>query len=227
MSETVFALDKNYRVKNNEFRDLLGGLRIGEPTREDAEKLSNLHMIYYDEDFKSYLENYNKTMWLFAKNADKDLKNQEMLIHTSKHKNNPIARLDCTYDMKRLTKDKQQSCACLSHFNMASCLKHTDICIGARVAISTVNFLPEVGSYNGVLENVVEIVYQDRPVGPNDKQHYHLPDYVVVAFPQLKLPSNIAPWDKLHKTVSRQNIHDVNKMFQLILTQTNSMYLSQ
>jgi hypothetical protein len=67
MSETLFALDKNYRVKNNEFRDLLGRLRIGEPTHKDAEKLSNLHMIYYDEDFKSYLENNDKTMWLFAK----------------------------------------------------------------------------------------------------------------------------------------------------------------
>jgi hypothetical protein len=55
MSETVIALDKNYRVKNNEFRDLLGRLRIGEPIREDAEKLSNLHLIYYDEGFKSYL----------------------------------------------------------------------------------------------------------------------------------------------------------------------------
>jgi hypothetical protein len=41
MSETVFALDKNYRVKNNEFHDLLGRLHIGEPIREDAEKLSN------------------------------------------------------------------------------------------------------------------------------------------------------------------------------------------
>ncbi len=110
---------------------------------------------------------------------------------------------------------------------MASCLKHTDICVGAIVAISTANFLPEVGLYNRVIGNVVEIVYQDRPVGPNEKQHYHLPDYVVVDFPQLKLPSNIAPWDKLHKTVSRQYIHDVNKMFQLILTQTNSMNLSQ
>jgi hypothetical protein len=87
---------------------------------------------HYDEGFKSYLENNNKTMWLFAKNAHKDLKNQEMLIPTSKHKNNPIARLDCTYDMNRLTKEKQQSCACLSHFNMAKYLKHTDICVGAR-----------------------------------------------------------------------------------------------
>ncbi len=76
---TVFALDKNYRVKNNEFCNLLGRLHIGEPIREDAEKLSNLHLICYDEGFKSNLENNNKNMWLFAKNADKDLKNQEML----------------------------------------------------------------------------------------------------------------------------------------------------
>jgi hypothetical protein len=91
-----------------------------------------------------------------AKNADKELKNQEMLIHTSKHKNNPIARLDCTYDTKRLTKEKQQSCACLSHFDHAKYLKHTDICVGARVAISTVTFLQEVGLYNGSIGNVVE-----------------------------------------------------------------------
>jgi hypothetical protein len=46
MSEAVFTLDKNYRVKNNEFRNLPGRLRIGEPICEDAEKLSNLHLIY-------------------------------------------------------------------------------------------------------------------------------------------------------------------------------------
>jgi hypothetical protein len=86
---------------------------------------------------------------------------------------------------------------------MTKYLKYTGICVGARVAISTVNSLPEVGLYNGVIGNVVEIVYQDRPVGPTGKQDYHLPDYVVVDFPHLKLPSSIAPWDKLHKTVSR------------------------
>ncbi len=65
---------------------------------------------------------------------------------------------------------------------------------------ATVNFLPVVGLYNGAIGNVVEIVYQDRPVGPNNKQHYHLPDYIVINIPHLKLTSNIA--DNLHKTVS-------------------------
>ncbi len=64
------------------------------------------------------------------------------------------------------------------------------------------NFLPEIGLYNGEIGDVIEIVYNDRPVGPNGKQHYHLPNYVVVNFPNLQLPTNIAPWDELHKMVS-------------------------
>jgi hypothetical protein len=80
--------------------------------------------------------------------------------------------------------------------------KHTDICVGEKVAISNVNFLPEIGLYNRAIGDVIEIVYNDRPVGTNDKQHYHLPIYVVVNFPNLRLSTNIAPWDELHKTVS-------------------------
>ncbi len=91
---------------------------------------------------------------------------------------------------------------CYSHFDQNSSDKHTNICIGAKVAISNVNFLPEIGLYNGAFGDVIEIVYNNRPVGPNDKQHYHLPNYVVVNFPNLQLPTNIAPCDELHKTVS-------------------------
>ena len=218
MSETVFTLDINYRVKCKKFRDLLGRLRVGEPTHQDAETLSNLHISNFDEDFTNYLANNNKTMWLYATNAAKELKNEEMLIHTSKHNNVPIARLDCTYDTNRLTKENDQTCACMSHFDHTKYLKHTDLCVGARVAIATVNFLPEVGLYNGTIGNIIEIVYHDRPVGPNDKQHYHLPDYIVVDIPHLKLPSNIAPWDNLHKTVSTQYIHNANMIFHPILT---------
>ncbi len=64
------------------------------------------------------------------------------------------------------------------------------------------NFLPEIGLYNKAIRDVIEIVYNDRPAGPNDKQHYHLPNYVVVNFPNLRLTTNIAPWDELHKMVS-------------------------
>ncbi len=64
-------------------------------------------------DFKSYLDNNKITMWLYATNADKELKNEDMLIHTSKDNNIPIAKLDCTYDTRRLAKKKGQTCACM------------------------------------------------------------------------------------------------------------------
>jgi hypothetical protein len=102
MSATVFTLDKNYRVKNKEFGDLLGRLRTGEPTQQDAEIISNLHIGLYESDiaFMDYLKNNKKTMWLYAQNAEKELKNQEMLVYTSKKMSIPVARLDCTYDTK-------------------------------------------------------------------------------------------------------------------------------
>jgi hypothetical protein len=109
MSETVFTLDKSYRVKNKEFRDLLGRLCTGEPTEGDAEIISNLHIGLYESDiaFIDYLKKQQKTMWLYARNAEKEHKNQEMLIHTSKKMSVPVARLDCTYDTKRLSGDKE------------------------------------------------------------------------------------------------------------------------
>jgi hypothetical protein len=203
MSGTVFTLDKNYRVKNKEFQDLLGRLRTGEPTEQDAEIILTLHIGLYESDsiFMDYLKNNKKTMWLYALNAEKEHKNQEMLINTSKKMSVPGARLDCTYDTKRLSGDKERT-VCYSHFDQNSYDQHTDICVGAKVAISNVNFLPEIGLYNGAIGDVIEIVFNDRPVGPNDKQHCHLPNYVVVDFPNLRLPTNIAPWDELHKTVS-------------------------
>jgi hypothetical protein len=126
MSETVFALDINYRVKRKKFWDLLGRLQVGVPTRQDAETLSNFQISNYSEDFINYLANNNTTMRLYATNSAKELKND-----TSKHNNVPIARLDCTYDTKRLTKENDQTCACMSHFDHTKYLEHTDLCVGA------------------------------------------------------------------------------------------------
>jgi hypothetical protein len=73
-----------YRVKSKKFRDLLGRLRTGEPTQQDAEIVLNLHIGLDESDiaFMDYLKNNKKTMWLYARNAEKELKNQEMHIHT-------------------------------------------------------------------------------------------------------------------------------------------------
>ncbi len=82
----------------------------------------------------------------------------------------PVARLDCTYDTKRLSGVKGRT-VCHSHFDQNSYDKHTDICVGSKVAISNENFLPEIGLHNRAIGDVIEIVYNDRPVGPNDKHH--------------------------------------------------------
>ncbi len=62
MSETVFTLNKNYRVKNKEFRDLLGMLLTGEPTERDADIILNLHIGLHESDiaFMDYLKNKKK-----------------------------------------------------------------------------------------------------------------------------------------------------------------------
>jgi hypothetical protein len=181
---------------------LLARLRTGEPTPEDATKKTNLHLAYYEHDteFIKYLKENHKSMWLYAKNMDKDKKNMEMLIHTSKHNNVPVARLDCCFGTNRIY-GQNEGTACRNHFEPSIYDSHTDICVGARVAISKVNYLPEIGLYNGAIGTAVEIVYQDKPEGPNNKEHNHLPDYVVVDIPNLKLPPGIPPWDELHKTV--------------------------
>ncbi len=140
-------------------------------------------------------------MWIYAKKTDKDKTNMDMLIHTSKNNDVPVARLDCCFGTNRQSVQQEQT-ACKNHFNAKFYDSHTDICIGARVAISNVNILPEVGLYNGAIGTVIEIIYQGKPEGPNDKEHNYFPDYVVVDFPNLKLPTGIPPWDELHKTVS-------------------------
>ncbi len=75
----------------------------------------------------------------------------------------PVARLDCTYDTKRLSRDKE-GMVCYSHFSQNSYDKHTDICVGAKVAISNVNFLPERGLYNGAIGDVIRSPYGVRAI---------------------------------------------------------------
>ncbi len=46
MTESVFILTKNYRVKSEEFQNLLARLRVGESTTEDAQQITDLHLAY-------------------------------------------------------------------------------------------------------------------------------------------------------------------------------------
>ena len=102
----------------------------------------------------------------------------------------PVSRLDCWYDINRLQNESDQR-GIKSHFDPRSYVNHTDLCVGDRVAINKVNFLPEIGLHNGSIGTVKEIVCRTSTVDPNDKQHCHLLDYVIADFPNLNLPPHI------------------------------------
>ncbi len=64
----LYSHSTKITVKNKEFRDLLGRLRTGKPTEQDAEIILNLHISLYESDiaFMDYLKNNKKTMWLYT-----------------------------------------------------------------------------------------------------------------------------------------------------------------
>ena len=202
MTEQVYSLTRNYRVKDKKFKEILSRVRLGEPTKEDADHIIKLHHNWYsaDEKFKQKIENHEKTMWLFTKRQQVEEMNRKRLISMSNSTNVPVARLDAHFDTNKQQNMKENR-AIRSHFDNSSFLQHNDFCVGARVALKGWNILPSAGLYSGSIGTVVDIVYETRPVGPNDKEHYHLPDYVVVDFPHLNLPPNIRPWDKKNPTV--------------------------
>ncbi len=203
MTESVFLLNKNYRVKSEEFQDLLARLRIGEPTTEGAQQITDLHLAYYKHDTTcmTNLKHDPKTMWPYAKNKDKDEMNMDMLIQTFKDNKKSVARLDHHFETNWISRSShQEPTACLNHFDTRTYNSHMDVCASARVTLLNVNILPEKGLYNGAIGTIVKIAFQHRPEGP--KEHNHLSDYVVADFPNLKLPAGILPWGELHKTAS-------------------------
>ncbi len=55
------------------------------------------------------LKQDQKTMWMYAKNMDKDKTNMNMLTHTSKNNKVPVARLDCCFGTNRQSGQQEQT----------------------------------------------------------------------------------------------------------------------
>ena len=217
MTENVYELTHNYRVKSEAFKEILLRLRGGKSTPDDANIIFNQHKTIQGRKHMREVERHPKTMFLFTNNVDRLEKNNEMLAQTSKETGNPVARLKAHWGT-----NKQQgghtTTANRNHFRGRKITEATDICVSARVAIDGLNFLPEIGLYNGAFGTVIDIVYKNRPKGPNDKVNDALPDYVVVDFPHLKLPKAITPWDKDNPTVSSvtwKHVHTWNNLTQI------------
>ena len=64
MTQNVFLLNCNYRVKDEECKAILSRLRTGDSTDEDADRLMGLHLFFHDgeDEWKQMIENHPKTM---------------------------------------------------------------------------------------------------------------------------------------------------------------------
>ena len=107
-----------------------------------------------------------------------------------------------------------------THFRSKNLVLSTNLlCVGAPVAISGINVVPEVGLYISPGGIIIDIVY-DIIFGPNNKHDYHLPQYVVIDFPLFKLIDNIKPQVSNHPTVS------LTKLFIFALLQNRTFQSS-
>ena len=205
--DNVFILSVNKRVKggHEQYKNLLRRLRVGKPSEKDADKLCNLHLNEYPAEFESELESKGKVMYLCATHKVKNEINERKLTELSDKAKVPIAAfLDCHFTSEYNGKMKDDSAIRRSHFfhnKYVREVKYTHLCVGARVAIDTVNFIPELGLYNGAIGTVIDIVYNTRE-GPNGRKGSHLPEYVIVDFPSFNIDNapNLKPWDANNPT---------------------------
>ena len=48
-----------------------------------------------------------------------------------------------------------------THFKYSRIVYLTDICVGARVSIDDINYLPETGLYNGAYGTIIDNMYKN------------------------------------------------------------------
>ena len=176
-------------------------MRLSEQTVEDSNVLNSLNLWQegvYPKDFQQRLEEDPKTFFVYANNEPRKSKNMAKLKETSEKYKVPVARLNCHYESNK--PNNPARLAERHHFKNENYQDLVEICLHSRVSL-TDNFIPEIGLFNGSRGTVVEMMF-NHAEGPNDNQHRHLPEYVVVDFPLLALPEGYEPWNKNHPTVS-------------------------
>ena len=126
-----------------------------------------------------------RTIFLFARNKDRDNHNLQSLkkINSS---NNPVAIV------KSITEGICGSRR-YEHFDEARNPSKAHICVGSKVSLVGVNIKPEWGLYHGTIGKVIDIVYENSK-GPHHEgtAQERLPEYVMVDFPQYCGPSMYA-----------------------------------
>lgn len=207
LTDDVFHLTENYRTRADpEWAKILERLRVGLSTDDDAERLMKQGLHHHrsmNPDFVDMVENHPKTVYLFTKNHEKNVKNLEKLASLSQKTKVPVARLQCQWHSNK-NQGQESTRVVKGHFKTKQMVLESDLCVGATVALSGLNIVPEAGLYNGARGEVIDFIY-NTVCGPNDRHGDPLPICVIVDFPGLKL-GNAKPWDSNNPTVSLYNL---------------------
>jgi len=200
----VMELKSNKRLDSTKTRqkELMDRIRIAEDIREsDIEKIMSLSLENIkDEHGPNIVSEIEKeAIYLFYKNDKRIRKNLERVAMACSP-DNPVA---ICRSMSYGTKTGK---GINSHFDNKDTPSAALICRGCKVALDGRNYNPLWGLHNGACGTVIEIVFSEhkssedgvtalKDTNPN---YGHLPDYVVVDFPQYCGP----PWDPDNPTVS-------------------------
>lgn len=147
-------------------------------------RLSEIYNLHGPEEVKKIEE---KSIYLYYRNEPRIKKNTECLANCCS-KDNPVA-------FCAVHASGKHGKAIAAHFkNRGDGPENALLCVGAKVALDGRNFYPSWGLHNGACGIIQEIVFA-KGQSPNKK---HLPEYIVVDFPQYCGPA----WDSEHPTVS-------------------------
>ena len=201
LTQNVFTLTDNYRtVEDPVFGQILERLRIGRATKEDANRLLEQGLFFQTQENQAKIVNDKKTVYLFTRKIPRNEKNKQKVVELSNRTQTPVAKLKCKWKSLSAQSDGKKI-ADRKHFrDQKNIVLGMDYCVGAPVSIEGMNIVPEAGLYNGSRGWLIDIVY-NTVEGPNNKMGNHLPLYMVVDFPGLRL-TGAEPWDEDNPTVS-------------------------
>ena len=147
-----------------------------------------------------------------------------MLVITSRKNNTPVTIIRVSYGY-----NKQQGTSQIvykDHFRYSRTTHSTDICVGERVPIGHINYLAEIGLYNGAYGTIIDTVYKNnRSAGPHDREPDLLHNCVVVDFLYLILSKTKQPHSECGQTKKENSGVPPSKIS--FLTSLYNMFPSQ
>ena len=182
LTDSVVELTQSHRQDESEqnFSKILDEVREGQCTSSTAKKLMRLHNAsFLDEDWQNIEKN---ATYIFANRDKMEEHNSKMLSQIS-NADNPVANITSKLTRNGDSNKKPR----WSHFDNGDVVKCTSLCVNSEVAITAKNFYPKWGLHNGATGKVKKIVFKDGG-NPNNGD---LPEYVVVEFNSLKLPTEV------------------------------------